>query len=162
MIEELFDVNSLAVISRYSIEYGVLTENGLKTVTVSILNTDNTISTTEMQIKDVMYFTENGTITLPAQHIFEKVSIGIDQLINNTLSDLIEQALENNISEVEIDATFKQLEFKITNYLQTEYQNKISNINKLNTILYKNTNNQQFLYNPSELKKYLTCKIIKT
>ena len=50
----------------------------------------------------------------------------------------------------------------ITNYLQTEYQNKISNINKLNTILYKNTNNQQFLYNPNELKNYLTCKIIKT
>ena len=115
-----------------------------------------------MQIKDVMYFTENGTITLPAQHIFEKVSIGIDQLINNTLSDLINRALENNISEVEIDAAFKNLEFRITNYLQTEYQNKISNINKLNTILYKNTNNQQFLYNPNELKNYLTCKIIKT
>ena len=44
MIEQLFDIESLKLISQYSIEYGILTEDGLKTVEVSILNTDETIS----------------------------------------------------------------------------------------------------------------------
>ena len=160
MIEQLFDIESLKLISQYSIEYGILTENGLKTVEVSILNTDETISKTKMTVKDAMYFTENGTLTLPGLHIFNKVSIFIDQLINNTLDDLLTKILENNISGNYIDIAFKELEFKITEYLQNEYQNTISGMNKLNAILSENKD-KVFLFSPIELKKYLTCKVNK-
>ena len=131
----LFDIDKLKLISNYSIEYGILTEDGVKTIEVSILNTDNTINKTKMEVKNAMYFIENGTLMLPGTHFFDNLSITIDNLINNTLDKLLTNIFINDISEMEIDTAFQMLANEITTQLQLGYENSISNINKLNTIL---------------------------
>lgn len=161
MIKNLIDFDKLELLSKYTIEYGILTEDGIKTIPVSILNIDGTANTTSMLVKDAMYFTEYGTAILPGKHIFEKSSIEIDQIINIFMSNLLTDILTTNISEDEIDLKFKELEYKINNVIKIFYYNSILDSSKIDTILDIKDENK-YLYNQNKLQDYLSCKITKS
>ena len=65
-------------VSKYTIEYGIMPEDGSKMLSVSVLNTDDTLTTTKLSVEDVMYLTEYGTMTIPARFILKKAYQMID------------------------------------------------------------------------------------
>ena len=71
------------ILKTHQFKIGVFEEDEFKIVEVDILNTDNTITKHKMTVKDVMYFTEYGTMTIPGKHILRKTKLLLKPFIKN-------------------------------------------------------------------------------
>ena len=153
-------IDTLDELSKYSFEYGILSQDGVKTVKVNVLNPDETISAIDMKVADIMYFVENGTITLPAKHILQKSIYYLNDIINQRMSEILQEIITNNIESNQIENRLKQLEQEIEIRLKNFFKDSISSYNQLEHIIDKDTDTKE-LFNLNELSKYIKCKLVK-
>lgn len=152
--------DKLRLLEKFEIEFGIFQEDGSKVVEVNVLNTDDTISTTEMTIADIMYFTEKGTLVLPGRYILEKCLNYINNELDVILDEIITVIVENDINETDIFNRLQVFVINFQNYVKSLFICTIHNINNLGTLLNQKDENK-YLYDLNELEKYIKCKVIK-
>ena len=162
IIDELFgdELYLIEKLKDYSIDYGVLEENGLRKVRIDVIDLDDSKSEIEMSVGDIMYFTEYGSLKFPARNILDKTMHYVDMMITEELDSIIEDILENGLTESDIDNRFQALCFRIEQHVKTMFRNEMQNINNLGNILGKEDENQ-YLMNLNSLSDYITCKFFK-
>ena len=147
----------LDYLSKYSIVLGILDSEGQKQVEVNVVNTDNTTSTTQMTIRDIMYLTELGTITIPGKHILEKTLPPAKRIIKETLEVLVAKIMNDDVDEDYITNQINELCLKVQDLVRNYMAAFIGNNNRLGQIIHKDVDENKYLYNLNELKKYVRC-----
>lgn len=147
-------------LSKYHIEFGVLVEDEFKTVEVSVLNTDDTVTKIPMTVGDVMYLTEYGTLTIPARPILDLALNWVNNELDKIIDDVFVGVYQNNWTEADIDTRMQRFSTEIQIYIQNQMQKTIqSNSNLASLINVKDEN--KYLYDLNKLKYYIKCKIFK-
>lgn len=160
MLDDITEkVKLIETLKRYYIEFGVLQEDEYVTIEVNILNTDDTISKVEMPVKDIVYFTEKGTITIPGKHILDRLLYLIDYRVNKILEEIVNGVFDDNWTEEYINDKLYELEAHLQIYIRAMIRNELSG-SAVNTLLgIKNDN--EYYYNFNVLERYIKCKIVK-
>ena len=154
---KLDEISLLEFLSKCSFEFGILDGEGEKAVEVNILNTDNTITTTNMKVRDIMYFTEYGTITIPGKFILEKSFVQINELLDRELSILIDEIFEGGITKSHIRSRMEEIALKIKDIVRNYIVIFIQHNNRLGDIIHSDQDDNRYLYNLIELGKYIRC-----
>lgn len=152
--------DKLQLLEKFEIKFGIFQEDGSKVVEVNVLNTDDTISTTEMTIADIIYFTEKGTLVLPGRYILEKCLNYINNELDIILDEIITLIVKNDINETDIFNRLQVFVINFQNYVKSLFISTIHNINNLGTLLNQKDENK-YLYDLNKLQKYIKCKLIK-
>ncbi len=162
IIDELFgdELTILESLKDYRIELGVLEEDGVKRITIDVVNLDGTKSEVEMSVGDIMYFTEHGSLKFPARNVLDKCYMVVDHMINAELNTIVEDILENGLTEMDIDNRFRTLCFRIEQYARTFFISETAKINNLSQMLSQDDENE-YLYSLNSLSNYITCKFFK-
>lgn len=151
------EIKLLESLSKYYIEIGIFTAEGMKTVNIPVISSDTNTSI-QMKIADIMYFTEYGTISIPGTFVLEKSLVQINNLLNDEISRITDEILLGNFKNLsDIDSQFEILCFKIENIIQGYMRSMIQNQNVLSRILEKDNENK-YLYDLDELSKYIKCR----
>ena len=66
------EIDLLHYLDKLTIEFGILDSEGNLILNVDLMDADNNITTYPMKVRDIMYFTEYGTISIPGRFILEK------------------------------------------------------------------------------------------
>ena len=157
----MFNLNLLESLSNYYIEFGIFTSEGMQTVNIPV-SSEDTDTIMQMKIGDIMYFTEYGTLSLPGTFVLEKSLYQINYLLNESLSDLVDEILEEKIqNESEIDSYFQGLCLKIQTLVQNYIRSMIQNNNKLDNLLNVDNTDNKYIYDLDKLSDYIKCKYFK-
>lgn len=154
------ELKLLDYLTKWEIEFGILDAEGQQQVQVNILNTDDTVTTTKMKVRDVMYFTEYGTITIPGKFILEKSLLYIDRLINESLNNTIDDIFNKVASYNSIERDFNNLCLKIQNYIRNSMIIYITKTNQLGQIFNEGKDENKYLFDLFKLKDYIRCVAI--
>ena len=156
------ELKLLGSLSEYYIEYGVFTSEGIKTVKINVEGEDQNTSI-EMKIGDIMFFTEYGTLTIPGTFVLEKSASYIDNLLNDEISDLVDEILNGEVTnESEIESYFRILCLKLENMIQGFMKSLIQNNSRLSEIVKGDkVDDNKYIYNLEELSKYIKCRYFK-
>ena len=147
----------LNYLSTCSIHYGILDSEGNKVVEVNILNTDNTITTKEMKVADVMYFTEYGTITIPGKYILQKTTTTIKRMIKEKIEEIVRDIFKEEKTPTYIQNQMNQLCLNIQDLIRNNMITYVKNSNKLGQIIHKDVDDNKYLYDLFELRNYIRC-----
>lgn len=151
------EIDLLNFLSKCSFEFGILDSVGEQVVDVNVRNTDDTITTTKMKIRDVMYFTEYGTVTIPGKFILEKSLLYINRLLDKELDKMIDEIFEKEITEEYLLTQMERIALNIQDYIRNYIGSYSTNNNRLGQILNIDEDENRYLYNLIDLKKYITC-----
>ena len=146
-------------LSKYRIEFGIFAEDISKKVSVDILNADDSITKIDMEIGDIMYFTEHGTMTIPARPILETSLYYIETNLNKTLDTITDGILNFYWSEDEVLKHLEEFATSMQIYLRAKVHEMVNNNATLANILDQKDENK-YIYDLKQLKNYIKCKII--
>ncbi len=159
MLDDIVEkVKLISILNQYYIEFGVLQEDEYIKLNVNILNTDDTISQVEMSVKDIVYFTENGTVTIPGKHILSKLLYLIDFRIDKMLNEIVDGVFEDSWTENYIEAKLQELEAHLQIYIRAMIRSELAG--SVNTLL-GTKNENEYYYNFDVLERFIKCKIVK-
>lgn len=153
------ELELLDYLSKCSIEYGILDSNGERLVKATIYNTDNTTTVTKLKIKDIMYYTEYGTLTIPGKRIFQKTSLYIKRLMKEEYKKLVTDIFTKNISKTYITNQLNQLCLKVKNYIRNYMITFIAKANRLGSIIHEDEDENKYIYDMIDLSKYIECRL---
>lgn len=153
----LINIELLDFLNSCVIELGILDGQGELAVDVNILNTDNSVTIKKMKIKDVVYFTEYGTLTIPGKFILKRSLYFINQILDNELPIIVDRILEDKITKQEISYNINVICLKITEYVRAQLINYAVDNNKLGVIFNKGQDENHYLYPIKDLAKYIKC-----
>lgn len=155
------EMSLVEMLNSYYFELGILQEDKYIKININILNTDDTISKYEMPLNDVMYLTENGTMTIPGKHTFENALRTYNYILEDKISNLVDDILNNKIAtKSEVEIRLNELALNIQDYLRNYMSSYVTNANKVNDLLDIKDSNK-YLYNLNSLSKYIKCKVQK-
>lgn len=161
MIDQLKQCEeTLKSLNRYCFEFGVFTEDEEKTVTVNIINPDETVTEALLTIKEVMYLTENGTIMLPAKPILERTLPFIDQKLDSTISGIIDDVFNFNINESVIESRLNVVSDEINAFIQQKVIEVAKGLTAISQMI-GSEQEIQYIFDIYKLKNYIHFKIIK-
>lgn len=152
-------LNTIDFLSRISIEFGIFTEDAIKSVTVNILNTDETTSQIQMEVGDIMYLTEHGTLTIPARPILDNCMYYISTNLDNELDKIIDGVLTYNWTKDDIMKRLNEFAIKTEIYVKSKMEQIVTTSANLANLLNVEDENK-YLYDLRQLKNYIKCKII--
>lgn len=148
------------ILKTHQFKIGVFEEDELQIVEVNILNTDNTTTKYKMTVKDVMYFTENGTMTIPGKHILRKINLQLKPFIIDCENEIIKNYTLRRINDKNLIDEINKQRFKIQSRAQEYFSLYIADHNNINSILNMKDGNK-YLYDLNKLKQFIKCKWIK-
>ena len=154
------NLNALNILSKYSFEFGILAEDGMRSIVVSVLNTDDTTTSITSNLADVMYLTEYGTLTIPAKLILEKILDYYNNRIVLYLNNLVDDIFKDDLNENDIFERLNVIRLNIENYARQYFINTVRNSSTL-SILVNIKDENKYLYNLYDLSKNIKCKLIK-
>lgn len=160
MLDDLVNkIKLINTLKKYYIEFGVLQEDEYININVNILNIDDTISKIEMNVKDIVYFTEKGTVILPGKHILTKLLYLVDIRINKILNEIVDGVLTDDWTENYIESKLYELEAHLQIYIRSIIRSELvsSSVNVVLGIKNENT----YYYNFDVLERFIKCKIVK-
>lgn len=145
-------------VSKYTIEYGIMPEDGSKMLSVSVLNTDDTLTTTKLSVEDVMYLTEYGTMTIPARFILKKAYQMIDFNLDVFLERVLSGVFQYNWSASMVEIEFNNLAQVLENSLRSSLDIIVGSNATLSKLL-KIEDENKYLYDLKQLKQYIKVKV---
>ena len=160
MLDDILEkVKLISILNNYYIEFGVLQEDEYINIDVNILNIDDTISKVNMTVKDIVYITEYGTVTLPGKHILTKLLYLIDIRINKILNEIVDGVFDDDWTENYIESKLEELETHLQIYIRSIIRSELvtSSVNAMLGIKDENT----YYYNFDVLERFIKCKIVK-
>ena len=153
-------VKIFQTLENYSLEFGIFAEDTNTIVQVNILNSDQTVSKLPMTLGDVMYFTENGTLTIPARPVLENLLTWINNKLESIIDEIYDGVFYYDWKEPQVESRLYAFINEGNDFLKTEIENMIENNNYLSTII-GIKDNQKYLYDPKKLSNFIKLKLIK-
>lgn len=157
--EEKFKI--LKVLDKVRIEFGIFEEDGSKEVKYITYDLDgNEIGEQTETLRNIMYLTEKGTITLPAYRILDRIMGMINETIEPYIKEIVDHVMKDNGS---IDFINKELQ-RYTDYvnmhiISTAIDDIIAQQNNITNILQDDENTSvKAVYSLKSLKKFIKCK----
>lgn len=155
------NLNLINSLKNYKLEFGLFEEDSIKKVKVKVLNTDDTITNIDMELGDVMYFTENGTMTIPGKHILDRCLSEFNQMIIDFYENLTYDILNESIlDESSLVLKLNEFSLKLQALVQSRFLTFAEENNIVGTILQQKDGNK-YIYSIKNLSKYIKCKVIK-
>ena len=148
------------ILKTHQFKIGVFEEDEFKIVEVDILNTDNTITKHKMTVKDVMYFTEYGTMTIPGKHILRKTKLLLKPFIKNCEIEIIRNYAMGKVNDKNLIDEINIQRLKIQSKAQEYFSLYINDHNEISSIL-NIADTNKYLYDLNKLKQFIKCKWIK-
>ena len=148
----------LDFLNKCSIEFGIFDGNGQKIIDATVYNTDDTKETKPMKVRDIMYLTEYGTITIPGKRVLEKSLLYIKRLLKEEISKLIVEIFEKNINESYIISVYERICLQVRDYIKNYMIALVGKTNRLSGILGTEDQNR-YVLDMFELSKYIECKL---
>lgn len=152
------NLDLLEYLNKCSIEFGIFDGNGQKIIDATVYNTDDTKETKPMKVRDIMYLTEYGTITIPGKRVLEKSLLYIKRLLKEEISKLIVEIFEKNINESYIISVYERICLQVRDYVRNYMIALVGKTNKLSGILGTDDQNR-YVLDMFELSKYIECKL---
>lgn len=144
----------LDYLSQITITFGNLKGKG--SVTVNILNTDDTITKTTMDVNDAIYLTENGTLTIPAKPFMKEIKEFIEKGLDEINTELIDMYFQKGYTTSDVKRKCLELEHKVNANIPIIIRKFQDNISTLSSL----TNQKETtLINMNEISKFISCKI---
>lgn len=161
ILSDIFEKFSiLKALDGYVVEFGVLTEHGFKTLDVNVLNTDDTITKTKMEINEIFYLTEHGTMTIPARPILEKIQMWVLDRIQYVINDIFEGITNKDWSDKDIANRLKKFEIEINIQIKVIFETSLKSNSTIANLL-DATDENKYLIDFNVLKNYVSCRIYK-
>lgn len=153
-------ISLLVDLSTVSFEVGVFEEDAGIEETATISNLDGTVSKVKTTVGEIMYLTENGTISLPGRELLSNILKDISIYINPLLSDLTDRIMNGSIKSSSEIMIYLEVMLAQINHgvIQNSINNTLAQLNNINTILKSNADNN-YIYDISKLSRYIKCKI---
>lgn len=162
MINEFEEINNklklVDLLKNYTIYIGVFNGKEFTELEVNVLNTDDTVTKIPMNITDIIYLTEHGTMTIPARPILERVVLQIQNNLSNVLEKIIDGIFEKDWTENDVRHSFREFELFINSQIVAIFNEEINKYSYLSNILNIKDENK-YLINLHTLKQYITCEI---
>ena len=155
------ELEVLNLLNKYELQLGIFDSEGSKKININIIDIDNIEKEIKMSVKDIMFFTEYGTIKLPGYRILEKSLFYINNIFTNDISKLTDKILENLVSEQTLEKELKDIEVKLENLIKNYINSLLNDYLKINKILNVKEPKYTYIFDIKELNKYIKCKIIK-
>lgn len=152
------EIDLLDYLNSCSIEFGILNGDGELSLDVTILNTDNTTSIQKMKVKDIMYFTEYGTMVLPGKYILKKSLAIINNILSLELSKLIDELFIGDKNKSYIENQMRMICLKIQNQVKSFLINYITEYEKTGVLINKDLNQSEYLFPVKNLIQYIKCE----
>lgn len=152
------NLDLLEYLNKCSIEFGIFDGNGQKIIDATVYNTDDTKETKPMKVRDIMYLTEYGTITIPGKRVLEKSLLYIKRLLKEEISKLIVEIFEKNINESYIISVYERICLQVRDYIKNYMIALVGKTNRLSGILGTDDQNR-YVLDMFELSKYIECKL---
>lgn len=140
----------------YLLEFGVFEEDSWKRVRVNILNADSTTTIIDMSIGEIMYFTEYGTLTIPAKPILEIILGWVNNQLDLIIDTIFDGVFNKNWTKKDIEEELNIFIIRANTYIKGLVKTFDDN-NFLSNLL----GNNKELYNLIDLSKYINIKLIK-
>ena len=143
-----------------SVECGVFPEDGSKEETVTILNLDDTTTEIKMNVADIMFFTQYGTISLPPRPIFENLRREIELPLRLTVKKCLSNMMESqNFNSAYVISELEVLQNRINNEIIPKVIQNILAQNSTIANILEVKDETPYLFDLNKLKKYIKCKI---
>ena len=140
----------------YLLEFGVFEEDSWKRVRVNILNADSTTTIIDMSIGEIMYFTEYGTLTIPAKPILEIILGWVNTPLDLIIDTIFDGVFNKNWTKKDIEEELNIFIIRANTYIKG-FVKTFDDNNFLSNLL----GNNKELYNLIDLSKYINIKLIK-
>lgn len=153
VLEELNPL--LNILNKFRFEIGIFDSDSNTMETATIFNLDGSTSTVEMSLSDIMYFTEYGTITLPAKRVLERIGQKIKYEFPDEIKFIIEQVLNHDWQDNEIKRELERYNTRINTYIIPLAINEIlSSDNTISGILGQEEDTH-YVFDLRKLKKFI-------
>lgn len=152
------NLDLLEYLNKCSIEFGIFDGNGQKIIDATVYNTDDTKEIKPMKVRDIMYLTEYGTITIPGKRVLEKSLLYIKRLLKEEISKLVVEIFEKNINESYIISVYERICLQVRDYIKNYMIALVGKTNRLSGILGTDDQNR-YVLDMFELSKYIECKL---
>jgi len=149
----------LDYLSHCSIEFGIFDNNGNQSVNGIIYNTDDTITQKKLKVRDIMYMTEYGTITIPGKRILEKTSLYASRRLKEETENLIREIFEKDLDKSYIETVLKRLCLEIRDYIRNYMIVSVEKTNRLGSLIGLDEDQNKYIYDMMDLSKYIECKL---
>lgn len=153
-------VKLFQTLENYSLEFGIFAEDANKKVIVNIINPDQTISKIDMELSNVMYFTELGTLTIPAKPILETTMIWVSTQLDELIDKIYDGIFFYNWNESYIETELNAFVLKVNNFIKSQLLSTIESNNYLTKII-NETTSQPVIYDLNKLLNFIKVKLIK-
>jgi len=112
-----------------------------------------------MEVGDIMYLTEHGTLTIPARPILDNCMYYISTNLDNELDKIIDGVLTYNWTKDDIMKRLNEFAIKTEIYVKSKMEQIVTTSANLANLLNVEDENK-YLYDLRQLKNYIKCKII--
>ena len=151
------EIDLLNFLSKVVIEFGILDSEGQLIVNVDLTDSENNLTSIPMTVRDIMYFTEYGTISIPGRFILEKSLVNINKLLDRELNKLTNDILEGDKTESYVRNYVNEICLKIQNLVRNYMISFVKNNNRLGEIIHSDKDENKYIYSLNELSKYIRC-----
>lgn len=151
----------LSYLKKIKISFGIQEEIGDKVEKVKIFNLDGSTTESEMTLSDIMFFTEHGTVTLPAQRVLERICNKIKFDLQTTFPEFVRLMVREDYQEEDIrNWWILYNDNKINHFIIPNAITEIlSSNNYLSGIIGEEETEQHYTYDLKKLGKYIKSKI---
>lgn len=162
-LTDLIDkIKIFEVVNNYYFEFGILQEDEYITMDAKVVDiVDDTEVIVKMPLKEIMYLTENGTLTVPARPILEKTIYWIKERLSSILDDIFKNVIENDWDEIKIENRLREFSIEVENYTRNQFILSVQSNSTLSSIL-NIEDETKYLYDLVKLKDYIKCRLRKT
>lgn len=147
-------------VNKYQFEIGLF-ENENKEEEAKILNTDGTETKIMLPLKEILYLTENGTLTIPKRPILSRCERWTKDFLEIKVFQIIQQILNGSIeSETEIRTYMVTFQLIIEQEIKNIARSIIRENSYLSNVL-KIEDENKYIFDLIKLADNLQCKITK-
>ena len=151
--------NTIDYFKKIRIIFGVFEEDGRQMETISVYNTDGTVTEEKMSLSDIMYLTEKGTIMIPPKPVLESVYGQINFYLPRMLDEIVHGIEYDNWDTIKIREKFNWFNTQINEiYIPNAITMVLSSDNFISGLL-NEKEDQNYTFDLKKLKKYIKSKI---
>jgi len=144
------------------IEFGIFEEDGSKIEEISVYNLDGTVSKEKMQLSDILYLTEHGTITLPSRPILYNIYRQLGNEIPHVMEEVTDGIFNKDWGEKDIREKFQMLNWRINYiFIPNAITMVLASDNVISGLL-GTEEETKYTYDLKKLKKFIKSKIFFT
>ena len=156
------ELEVLNLLNKYELQLGIFDSEGSKKININIIDIDNIEKEIKMSVKDIMFFTEYGTIKLPGYRILEKSLFYINNIFTNDISKLTDKILENLVSEQTLEKELKDIEVKLENLIKNYINSLLNDYLRINKILNRLYSSSFFFFVVKNASEIVAIKVTKS